>query len=511
MENHTVSLYRKWRPKIFDDIIGQEHITITLKNQIANNRIAHAYLLCGTRGTGKTTSAKVMAKAINCLNPTNGNPCNCCSNCKEIDKNTSLDVIELDAASNNGVDKIRDIIEEVKYPPKNSKYKIYILDEVHMLSLGAVNAFLKTLEEPPSNVIFILATTDPQKLPITILSRCQKFDFKRIGIEQLINRLKYISNEEGIVIEDKSLELISRVSDGAMRDCLSILDQAQAMSDNKNVEYAALLKMLGLVTNINLLELTDSIIKKNITEGMIIVDRIFKEGKDMLLLTKELTKHFRNLLMLKVSNKPEEVIDMSLDNLETLKQQGSNIRIEDIMRNIKILQECEQLSKVSKQARLYLELALVKMCKKEYDTSKEVILSRINDLRNDMEQIKGKLTNLNIVESNINESNSLNSTSSDTINQLALLNYLRCNRHMKLYSYLVPANISKNSNTLIVEFKQEYVLSKEKLQTPKMIELLKEIVNREFSMDITHINVIQEEEYIDEDLIEVQDEDSPFQ
>ncbi len=380
-----------------------------------------------------------------------------------------------------------------------------------MLSLGAVNAFLKTLEEPPSNVIFILATTDPQKLPITILSRCQKFDFKRIGIEQLINRLKYISNEEGIVIEDKSLELISRVSDGAMRDCLSILDQAQAMSDNKNVEYAALLKMLGLVTNINLLELTDSIIKKNITEGMIIVDRIFKEGKDMLLLTKELTKHFRNLLMLKVSNKPEEVIDMSLDNLETLKQQGSNIRIEDIMRNIKILQECEQLSKVSKQARLYLELALVKMCKKEYDTSKEVVLSRINDLRNDMEQIKGKLINLNIVESNINESNFLNSTSSDTINQLSLLNYLRCNRHMKLYSYLVPANISKNSNTLIVEFKQEYVFSKEKLQTPKMIELLKEIVNREFSMDITHINVIQEEEYIDEDLIEVQDEDSPFQ
>lgn len=244
-------------------ILLVEHITITLKNEIINKRTSHAYLFCGTRGTGKTSTAKVFAKALNCLKPKNGEPCNECEMCLKINDGLAIDVVELDAASNNGVDKIREIIEDVKYPPQEANFKVYIMDEVHMLSMGAVNAFLKTLEEPPKNVVFILATTDPQRLPITILSRCQRFDFKRINKEQIVSRLRKITVEKGIFADDRSLNLIARVSDGAMRDSLSILEQAISMG-NEKVDYNSLLKILGLVTNDNLFRLIDAIIERNI-------------------------------------------------------------------------------------------------------------------------------------------------------------------------------------------------------------------------------------------------------
>ena len=261
------ALYREWRPKTFNDVVGQEHITTTLKNQILNNRIAHAYLFCGTRGTGKTSTAKVFAKALNCLNLKEGEPCNKCEMCRKINEGLAIDVTELDAASNNGVDKIRDIIDDVKYPPQESKYKVYIMDEVHMLSAGAVNAFLKTLEEPPNNVIFILATTDPQKLPITILSRCQRFDFKRINNSEITARLKKIIDDQNMLADDKSLNLIARVSDGAMRDSLSILDQAISMG-NGNVDYNTVVSMLGLVTNEHLFNLTNAVIQRNVEKSI---------------------------------------------------------------------------------------------------------------------------------------------------------------------------------------------------------------------------------------------------
>lgn len=219
------ALYRKWRSKTFDEVVGQEHVTVTLKNQVKNNRIAHAYLLCGTRGTGKTSTAKILSKAVNCLNPKDGEPCNECEMCKKINEGIAIDVTELDAASNNSVDDIRNIIDDVQYPPHESKYKVYIIDEVHMLSQGAVNAFLKTLEEPPHNVVFILATTDPHKLPITILSRCQRFDFKRIRKEAMVGRLRQIVTGEGVFADDRSIDLIARMSDGALRDAVSILDR----------------------------------------------------------------------------------------------------------------------------------------------------------------------------------------------------------------------------------------------------------------------------------------------
>ncbi|MGL5577028.1 MAG: DNA polymerase III subunit gamma/tau [Sarcina sp.] len=373
------ALYREWRPSTFSEMVGQEHITTTLRNQIMNNKVAHAYLFCGTRGTGKTTASKVMAKALNCLDLKDGEPCNKCSMCEKINNGLAIDVTELDAASHNGVDKIREIIDDVQYPPQEARTKVYIMDEVHMLSMGAVNAFLKTLEEPPKNVVFILATTDPQKLPITVLSRCQRFDFKRISKEAVVGRLREIVDAKGIFADNKSLELIARVSDGAMRDALSILDQAIAMGD-ESVDYNELVSMLGLVNDEYLFDLTDAMVSKNIEKAMGVVENIVLSGKDLGLFIKDMIAHYRNLLMIKVTKNPEEVLDMADESIQRLKDQAAKLRGEVIIRNIRILQEGEEGAKFSKQARLYLELSIIKMCKIEYDTSKEVILSRINKL-----------------------------------------------------------------------------------------------------------------------------------
>ncbi|WP_455809811.1 DNA polymerase III subunit gamma/tau [Clostridium butyricum] len=407
------ALYREWRPKTFDDVVGQEHITTTLKNEIINDRIAHAYLFCGTRGTGKTSTAKVMAKALNCLNLQDGEPCNECEMCKKINEGLAIDVTELDAASNNGIDKIRDIIDDTKYPPQEAKYKVYIMDEVHMLSVGAVNAFLKTLEEPPKNVIFILATTDPQKLPITILSRCQRFDFKRINHKEVSARLRRITEAQNIDCEDKSLDLIARVCDGAMRDALSILDQAIAMGENE-IDYNDLVSILGLVTNEYLFDITNSIIERNIEKSMIIVDKLVYSGKDMHLFIKDLIAHFRNLLMIKVTTNPEEVLDMSLENITLVREQGRKIRVEEIMRDIRILQEAEANSKMSKQSRLYLELSIIKMCKIEYDTSNEVILSRMNRLEEDLKNGKVQIVSNSSVDESENYSNNTGTIRNDS-------------------------------------------------------------------------------------------------
>lgn len=395
------ALYREYRPKTFEDVVGQVHITTTLKNAIKTERIAHAYLLCGTRGTGKTSTAKIISKAVNCLNPKEGEPCNECDMCNKINSGTAIDVIELDAASHNGVDNIRDIIEDVQYPPQEAKYKVYIIDEVHMLSVGAVNAFLKTLEEPPNRVIFILATTDPQKLPITILSRCQRFDFKRIKNEDIFLILKNIIDRMGVYAEDKSLKLVSRISDGAARDALSILDQAISMSDGK-VEYENIVQMLGLMTNEGLIKLTDAVIDKDVEKSIREINEIVQLGKDTHLFIKDMTTHMRNLMMIKISDNPDEVLDMSIENIELLKSQAHKIRVEEIMRYIKILQEAEDNSKYSKQGRIYLELAVIKMCKIEYDTSMEIMLSRLNKIE---ESIKNGT--IKVSENKVSEINNI--------------------------------------------------------------------------------------------------------
>ena len=371
------ALYREWRPKNFSDVIGQEHITTTLVNEIKMNRIGHAYLFSGTRGTGKTTCAKIMAKALNCLNLVEGEPCNECAMCKKIDAGMSLDVVEQDAATNNKVDDIRDLVEEVMYPPHEGKYKVYILDEVHMLSTGAVNAFLKTLEEPPEHVVFILATTDPQKLPVTVLSRCQRFDFKRIKYTDIAKRLRRIATSKGIYAEDKSLELIARISDGAMRDALSIMDQAISMGDGK-LDYKDILDMLGLSGQESLFNLSEAILRKDVKESIQILDQVVEGGKDPYSFTKDLITHFRNILVAKIMPNPEEVVDLSKEDIETVKRQGDIASNEVITRTIRVLQKAEEQAKFSKQSRIYLELAIISLTKNELDISKEAMVGRLS-------------------------------------------------------------------------------------------------------------------------------------
>lgn len=502
------ALYREWRPRNFEDVVGQEHITTTLKNEIINDRIAHAYLFCGTRGTGKTSTAKVMAKALNCLDLKSGEPCNECEMCKKIDEGLAIDVTELDAASNNGIDKIRDIIDDTKYPPQEAKYKIYIMDEVHMLSVGAVNAFLKTLEEPPKNVIFILATTDPQKLPITILSRCQRFDFKRINQKEISNRLRKIADAQNIGYEQKSLDLISRVCDGALRDAVSILDQAIAMGESQ-IKYEDLVSILGLVTNEYLFDITDAIIDRSIEKAMIIIDKLMYAGKDMQLFMKDLIAHFRNLLMVKVTKNPEEVLDMSLENISMVKEQGRKIRVEEIMRAIRILQDAEINSKASKQSRLYLELAVIKMCKIEYDTSNEVILSRINKLEESLksgkiqvvqsettgEAVKSANTSMDAKSSgmshnrkpaasnNDKEKFEGNSNSTLTLDDVGrawteIIETFKAKRAMIVYASIVTAKPYSIKNGIVtLEYDAMYAFNKERLQKNDY----REIVNSVFS------------------------------
>ena len=291
-----IALYRKWRPKQFEDIVGQEHITTTLRNQIMNNRIVHAYLFTGTRGTGKTSMAKIFAKAVNCPNNHNGEPCENCNICEEIESSRVLDILEIDAASNNGVDEIRELREKVKYPPSLGSYKVYIIDEVHMLSQGAFNALLKTLEEPPSHVIFILATTEPHKLPATILSRCQRFDFKRVSVKDMVDRMAYICNEMDITIEEEALELIANNAGGALRDGLSILDQCLSLSkNNQKITYEDIVDILGLVSNEWLYQISQSIIEQDIYNTMELFHQVIDGGKDIIQMAKQLAEHFRNI------------------------------------------------------------------------------------------------------------------------------------------------------------------------------------------------------------------------
>lgn len=503
------ALYREWRPKTFYDVVGQEHITTTIKNQILNDRIAHAYLFCGTRGTGKTSTAKVFAKALNCLNLKDGEPCNECEMCIKINDGLAIDVTELDAASNNGVDKIRDIIDDVKYPPQEAKYKVYVMDEVHMLSTGAVNAFLKTLEEPPRNVIFILATTDPQKLPITILSRCQRFDFKRINNKEIIGRLRKIVTEQNVDVDDKSLALIARVSDGAMRDSLSILDQSIAMGDG-TVKYDSLISMLGLVTNEHLFTLTGAITNKNVEKAMNIIDEVVYAGKDIYLFIKDLVGHYRNILMVKVTNNPEEVLDMAEENIALIKEQGARIRVEEVMRAIRILQEAEGNAKISKQARLYLELATIQMCKVEYDTSNEIILARLNKLEEGLKNGSLKVVQTGAVDGN-NERGAQRSTMQQTRvakPQLAsaslegnpnskvtlsdiqrswkdILERFKARRAMIIYaSILTGKPISCVNGIVTIQYEEQYRFNKDRLDKADNKKVINEVFAEIFRDDI---------------------------
>lgn len=378
------ALYRSYRPQIFDDVVGQEYIIRTLKNQIENNNIGHAYLFTGTRGTGKTSTAKILARAVNCNYGINQEPCNECDLCRGILSDNIIDVIEIDAASNNSVDDIRELRESVKYSPTKAKYKVYIIDEVHMLSQGAFNALLKTLEEPPSYIIFILATTEPHKIPATILSRCQRFDFKRVTVKDMSDRMKKICIEENIHVEDKALNLISRNSQGALRDALSILDQCISFGDNK-IEYKDVVELLGTVNIDQLFDMAKCIINQDTKKSLQNLNEFVLCGKDIRNLINDLIDHFRNLMVCKVSNELDEIISLPDEILILLKEQSNSIDMNSLIRILNILSVAQDNIRSSSNPRVLAEVTIMKLAQPMFDESKESLIKRIENLENIIE------------------------------------------------------------------------------------------------------------------------------
>ena len=379
------AIYRKFRPKIFDDVLGQEHVTRTLKNQIMSHNIAHAYLFSGIRGTGKTSTAKIFARAVNCLNNHEGNPCNECEICISILDETNMDVIEMDAASNNGVDDIRELRDKVMFLPVKSKYKVYIIDEVHMLSKGAFNALLKTLEEPPEHLLFILATTEPQKIPATILSRCQRFDLKRINADIIVENMKKICNELEIKYEEKALKLIAANSEGAMRDAQSILDRC--ISFNSQVDYDTVINLLGTVNYQVILEAVEAIADKNIVKTMSLVDNILNSGKELTFFLDELIICFRNMLIIKTTNSSDNLMRISEDETNEIKELNKKISVEEIVKIIEELSIAQSECKKALNPRVLLETKLIKMLHNVHYVNLDVLVERIENIES---SINGK-------------------------------------------------------------------------------------------------------------------------
>lgn len=381
-----MALYRKFRPQEFADVKGQEHIVTTLKNQIKADRIGHAYLFCGTRGTGKTTIAKIFAKAVNCEHPVDGSPCGECASCKAITAGSSMNVIEIDAASNNGVDNIREIREEVAYRPTEGKYKVYIIDEVHMLSIGAFNALLKTLEEPPSYVIFILATTEAHKIPITILSRCQRYDFRRISIETISDRLMELMEKENVEVEERAIRYIAKAADGSMRDALSLLDQCIAFYLGQKLTYDHVLEVLGAVDTEVFSKLLRKVLAEDVAGAISQLEELVIEGRDLGQFVNDFTWYLRNLLLLKGSDDMEEVLDMSSENMALLKEEARLVEADVLMRYIRIFSELSNQVKYSSQKRILIEIAIIKLCKPAMETNMDSITDRLAKLEKKMEQ-----------------------------------------------------------------------------------------------------------------------------
>ncbi len=379
------ALYRKFRPNTFADVKGQDHIVTTLKNQLKANRVGHAYLFTGTRGTGKTTVAKIFARVVNCENPSEDGPCGECRICKAIAAGASMNVIEIDAASNNGVDNIREIVEEVSYSPAEGKYKVYIIDEVHMLSIGAFNALLKTLEEPPSYVIFILATTEVHKLPVTILSRCQRYDFKRITIDTIVDRMRELTLAEDVRVEEKALRYIAKTADGSMRDALSLLDQCISFHLGQELTYDKVLDVLGAVDTEVFSRLLRFVLDRDVLSCVELLEEIVMQGRELSQFVTDFTWYLRNLMLVQASDKLEDVIDMSTDNLKRLKEESQMADMDRIVRYIRIFSELSGQIRYAAQKRILVEIALIKLCRPEMETDQEALLDRIRQVEDKVE------------------------------------------------------------------------------------------------------------------------------
>ena len=504
------ALYRVYRPKNFSDVIGQEHIVRTLKNQIENNNVGHAYLFCGTRGTGKTSTAKIFSRAVNCTNLHNDEPCNECENCREILEDKTMDVVEIDAASNNSVDDIRELRENVKYSPAKAKYKVYIIDEVHMLSQGAFNALLKTLEEPPSYVIFILATTEPHKIPATILSRCQRFDFKTVTVKDISSRMRYICEKEGIEADEKALNLIARNSQGALRDALSILDQCISFEGNK-ISYNDVIELLGSVNIEQLFDLAESVIKEDTRKSLQILNDFIIWGKDVRNLVNDLIDHFRNLMVCKISNDLDEIISLPEETIDLLKQQAETIDTNNLIRILNILSETQDGMKISSNPRVLMEVTMMKIAQPMFDESKEALIKRIENLEQKIESgnIKVNHISTNQTVDNFNENNQQNNNTvekqedenieyenlkGDDIKLVEkswkkILQKMKEDKNQVIRALLQDVdsfNISED--TLYIIFTDNYSFAKSRLDSPATIQyvekVIREVLNRSFSVKI---------------------------
>ena len=504
------ALYRVYRPKNFSNVIGQEHIVRTLKNQIENNNVGHAYLFCGTRGTGKTSTATIFSRAVNCTNLHNDEPCNECENCREILEDKTMDVVEIDAASNNSVDDIRELRENVKYSPAKAKYKVYIIDEVHMLSQGAFNALLKTLEEPPSYVIFILATTEPHKIPATILSRCQRFDFKRVTVKDISSRMRYICEKEGIEADEKALNLIARNSQGALRDALSILDQCISFEGNK-ISYNDVIELLGSVNIEQLFDLAESIIKEDTRKSLQILNDFIIWGKDVRNLVNDLIDHFRNLMVCKISNDLDEIISLPEETIDLLKQQAETIDTNNLIRILNILSEAQDGMKISSNPRVLMEVTMMKIAQPMFDESKEALIKRIENLEQKIESgnIKVNHISTNQTVDNFNENNQQNNNTvekqedenieyenlkGDDIKLVEkswkkILQKMKEDKNQVIRALLQDVdsfNISED--TLYIIFTDNYSFAKSRLDSPATIQyvekVIREVLNRSFSVKI---------------------------
>ena len=380
------ALYRKFRPQRFEDVKGQDHIVTTLKNQIKSDRIGHAYLFTGTRGTGKTSVAKLFAKAINCENPMGENPCMECASCRAIQSGASMNVIEIDAASNNGVDNIRQIVEEVQYPPTEGRFKVYIIDEVHMLSIGAFNALLKTLEEPPSYVVFILATTEVHKLPITILSRCQRYDFRRISVDDISGRINELLEAEGLKAEEAAVRYVARAADGSLRDALSLLDQCLAFNYGKELTYEMVLDVLGAVDSEVYSNLLRGIIAGDVADVIRLLEESIMQGREIGQFVSDFTWYLRNLLLAKSSKDMTVIDDMSAEAVRNLKEEADMLTAEKIIRYIRVFGELSNQIRYGTNKRIMVEVALIRLCKPEMDSKDDSIVPRLQTIEEKLEK-----------------------------------------------------------------------------------------------------------------------------
>lgn len=482
------ALYRKFRPADFEDVKGQDAIVTTLKNQIRADRIGHAYLFCGTRGTGKTTIAKILAKAVNCEHPIDGSPCNTCAVCKAINAQTSMNVIEIDAASNNGVDNIREIIDEVQYSPTEGRYKVYIIDEVHMLSTGAFNALLKTLEEPPSYVIFILATTEVHKIPITILSRCQRYDFKRITIDTIAARIRELADKEGIQAEEKAIRYVAKAADGSMRDGLSLFDQCIAFYMGKELTYDRVLEVLGAVDTEIFGKMFRHIARKEAVEALELLEKLMVDGRELGQFTVDFTWYLRNLLLIKTSDMAMDMIDVSGEQRDILRQDALLCDTDTIMRYIRVLSELSNQLKFATQKRVLAEIALIKLCRPEMEKNYDSVLDRIR-------QIERKLENGDFVPAKVPvriEKEKLPAKAKETLVKAVPEDLQAVGRNWGIIlAQLSPAvksmmssaiPVAGEGNLLIVQFADE--LEKNFIDTPEHLSDLEEAIRKQIQKEI---------------------------